>query len=160
MAGYMGYMGGSGGDAGASSSSGSWGGGDGWAMAASAILGGIGSSSKDKKDRKSAAEEMKLRRELMAMQMQSDRELTRMRGDEDRRTIDFQSRLGESNRLNERARLGRAWDSWSSGSGKKPAAQPVATPDYNSYYVPPEQAQPQLPVDPQAPQPRLFAPRG
>lgn len=101
------------------------------------ILSGVAASSEASENRRNTEEDYRFRRELAQMELEGRERLGRISGDEDRRTIDFQSRLTESQRLNERARLGKAWDAWGSGSSAKPAAQPVTAPNFNDYYVAP-----------------------
>jgi hypothetical protein len=134
-----GYSGGatSGGSTGGSVSEGASGGGGGdswgfWGSIASAMLSGVGSSSRARAERESSRES------AMIDAISAERQV-RLTGDEQRRTIDFESRTNEANRLNERARMGRAWTAWGKGDNSKPAAQPVLGPDFRSYYVEPEQ---------------------
>jgi hypothetical protein len=115
--------------------------GDMWTMAASALLGGVSASSSARQSDKDREREYQLRRELAELEARSRDQLARTTGDETRRTIDFESRLNESNRLNERARLSTAWDAWKPGGGK-PAAKPVAAPRFQDYYVAPPVQQP------------------
>jgi hypothetical protein len=112
-----------------------WSSGDGWAAAASALLGGISSSSAARQSREDREADARTRRELMEMQLRGQEAGIRMQGDESRRTIDFESRLNEANRLNERARMSQAHDAWASGT--KPAAKPVTAPRFQDYYVQP-----------------------
>lgn len=101
---------------------------------ASGILSGIGASSRARSDK----EQLRQQREIAEMEIRSREGLARIAGDEDRRTIDFETRLNEANRLNERARLGKAWDAWGKGDNSKPAAQPVIAPNFQDYYQKPE----------------------
>lgn len=101
----------------------------GWGMLAQGILGGIGASS-------AASDQRRMSREAMEAQRRAQQEAIRSSGDEQRRTIDFETRLNEANRLNERARLATAWSNWD----KQPATQttkPVTLPNFADYYVAP-----------------------
>src|SRR5688572_1722244 len=80
-----------GGDSGGGSSGGGM-----WGAIAQGILSGIGSSSRSSSDRRARKEELEM---LRATQLEN----TRAQGDEGRRTIDFERRLSEGQRLNERA---------------------------------------------------------
>jgi hypothetical protein len=102
-----------------------------WAAAASAVMSGVSASSQASRDRSQA-------REMGEIEGRNRIRSARVEGDETRRTIDFENRLTEANRLNERARLARAWTAWGKGDNSKPAAQPVLGPDFNTYAVPPE----------------------
>jgi hypothetical protein len=120
-----------------SSGSGSSGGGGGdsyafWGSIASAMLSGASASSQASRDGKD-------RRQELEMAARVSQRLARIQGDEQRRTIDFESRLGEANRLNERNRMGSAWSAWSAGDNSKPAAQRVARPVLDDYFTAPEQ---------------------
>lgn len=110
--------------------------GDAWGDMFSAILGGVAASSNRRQSDRDSRAAREAARELAILRMQGDRDNIRLSGDEQRRTADFETRLNESTRLNERARLARAWDAWRPGGGK-PAAQPVATPNFNDWAVAP-----------------------
>jgi hypothetical protein len=129
-----GYSGGA--STGSSSSSGSSSsGGDSyafWGSIASAMLSGASASSQASRDGKD-------RRRELEMAARVSQRLARIQGDENRRTIDFENRLGEANRLNERSRLSSAWDAWAAGDNSKPAARPVARPVLDDYFTKPEQ---------------------